>query len=70
MGIDLPHYPRVNGSSPALGTERENIEKAKCDIKVKNLFGIQYVYSQVLSTRLTAVINTRLFLKPSNANKE
>ncbi len=36
---------------------------------VKNLFGIQDVYLQVLLTKLTPVIKTRLFLKLTNADK-
>jgi hypothetical protein len=36
---------------------------------VKNLFGIQDVYLQALLTRLTSVIKTRLFLKPTNADE-
>jgi hypothetical protein len=36
---------------------------------VKNQFGIQDVYLQVLLTRLTPVVKTRLFLKPSDSDK-
>jgi hypothetical protein len=35
----------------------------------KNLFGIHNVYLQVLLTRLTPVIKTRLFLKPNDSDK-
>jgi len=42
--------------SPSIGT-------------MKNLFGLQHVYLQVLLTRLTPVLKTRLFLKPTNVDK-
>jgi hypothetical protein len=40
-----------------------------CQLKVKNLFGIQDVYLQVLWTRLTLVIKTQLFLKLTYIDK-
>ncbi len=48
LGINLPHYPRFNGSVLLLALGEKMLKKVKFDIIVKNLFGIQYVYSQVL----------------------
>jgi len=46
-----------------------SVSNKKCIFIVKILFGIQDVYLQVLLTRLTLVIDKRLFLKPPNFDK-